>query len=64
MRKSTEKRISDILPSENVFAQSIPIYQDDSQNSNTLQVIIAEKTKQKRRNETREKPSGPIHRVQ
>ena len=64
MRKSTEKRISDILPNENVFAQSIPIYQDDSQNSNTLQVIIAEKTKQKRRNGTREKPSGAIHRVQ
>lgn len=52
MRKSTEKRISDILPNEIVFAQSIPIYQDDSQNSNTLQVIIAEKTKQKRRNGT------------
>ena len=64
MRKSIEKRISDILPNENVFAQPIPIYQDHSQNSNKLQLIIAEKKKQKKRNGTREKPSGPVHCVQ
>ena len=55
MPKSIEKHISDILTNENVLAQSIPIYQDDSQKSGIKEQLKYIASDNSRENNTEEK---------